>query len=113
MVGTGNGAGGVEAGSGEQAPAAKGSGCTQRRPAGRTTGAIFVGTVAGVHRRGVCAQVQRVRRAGTPDWLHHRASHGVTDTAICRQASNWTDNRTSALTAGEGECTAADRLRIG
>ncbi len=33
----------------------KGSGCRQRRSAERTPGAIFVGTVAGAHLRGVCA----------------------------------------------------------
>ena len=43
VAGAGDGAGWAEAGGGEQAPAAKGSGCSQRRHAGWTPGAIFVG----------------------------------------------------------------------
>ena len=48
---------------GELAPAAKGGGCRHRCSAGRTPGAIFVGTVAGAHLPGVCAQVQRLQGA--------------------------------------------------
>ncbi len=71
----------------------------------------IINTVAGAHLRGVCAQVQRVRRAGAPDWLYHRAGDGATDTGACRQADNCTSNRTRALTTGGGECTAADCSR--
>ena len=46
------------------------SGCRQRRNAGRIPSAIFEGTVAGAHLRGVYAQVQRVRRAGAPDRVY-------------------------------------------
>ena len=62
VAGTGDGVCWAEAGGGAQAPAAKGSGCRQRCSAERTPGAISVGAVAGAHLRGVCAQVQRVRR---------------------------------------------------
>ena len=34
-------------------------------------------TVAGAYLRGVCAQVQRVRRADAPGWVHHRAADGA------------------------------------
>ena len=54
------------------------------RHAGRTPGTIFVGTVAGAHLRGVSTQVQRVRRAGAPGWVHHRAGDGAADTGTCR-----------------------------
>ncbi len=37
-----------------------------------------MGAVAGSQLRGVCAQVHRVRRAGAPDWLYHRAGDGAT-----------------------------------
>ena len=103
----------AEAGGGEQAPAAKGSGCRQRRSAGWTPGAIFVGTVAGAHLRGGSAQMQRVRRAGAPGWVHHRAGDGAAYTGTCRRASKCTGNRTSALTTGGGECTATDGSRSG
>ncbi len=67
-----------------------------------------MGTVAGAYLRGVCTQVQRVGRAGAPDWLYHRAGDGATDTGACRRANNRTVNRTRALTTGGGKCTAAD-----
>ena len=70
-----------------------------------------MGTVAGAHLRGVCGQVQRVRRAGAPDWLYHRAGNGATDTGACWRADNCTGNRTRTLTTGGGKCTAADCSR--
>ena len=48
---------------------------------------------------------------GAPDWLYHRAGDGATDTGACRRADICTGNRTSALTTGVGECTAADCSR--
>ena len=72
----GDGAGWPEAGGGEQGTPAKDSARRLRRSAGRTPGAIFVGTVAGAHLRGGSAQVQRVRRAGARGWVHHRADPG-------------------------------------
>ena len=61
MARAGGGAGRPEAGGGEEGTPARD--CAHRFwcIAGRTPGAIFVGTVAGVHLWGVCAQVQRVR----------------------------------------------------
>jgi len=55
----GGGAGWPEAGGGEQGTPAKDSAYVFLRLAGRTLGAIIVGTLAGAHLRGVCAQVQR------------------------------------------------------
>ena len=74
------GAGWPEAGGGEQGTPAKDGAHRFLRHAGRTPGAIFVGTVAGAHLRGVSTQVQRVRRAGAPGWVHHRADDCATDT---------------------------------
>ena len=56
-------------------------------------------TVSGAHLRGVCAQVQRMRRAGAPGWVHpepatvrHILEH-VGEPTMC------TGNRPGALTA--------------
>ena len=73
-------AGWPEAGGGEQGTLAKDSTHRFWRNAGRTPSAIFVGTVAGAHLRGVSTQVQWVRRAGTRGWVHHRAGDGAADT---------------------------------
>ena len=70
--------------------------------------AAAVVAVAGAHLRGGSAQVQRVRRAGAPGWLYHRAGDGAADTGTCRRASKCTGNRTSALTTGGGEWKIAD-----
>ena len=40
-----------------------------------------MGTVAGAHLRGVSTQVQRVRRAGAPGWVHHKAVDDGADSA--------------------------------
>ena len=79
MARAGGGAGWPEAGGGEQGTPAKDRAHRFWRHAGRTPGAISVGTVAGAHLRGVCAQVQRVRRAGALGWVHHRAGDGAAD----------------------------------
>ncbi len=79
MARAGGGAGWPEAGGGEQGTLAKDSAHRFWCHAGRTPGAIFVGTVAGAHLRGVCAQVQWVRRADAPGWVHHRAGDGAAD----------------------------------
>ena len=55
--------------------------------------------------------VRRVQRAGAPDYLHHRASDGATDTGACWRTNNCIGNRTRALTTGGGECIAADCSR--
>jgi len=78
---------------------------------GQTPGAIFVGTVAGAHLWGVFAQVQRVRRAGAPGWVHHRAGDGAADTGTCRWANKCTGNRPSALTAAGDENSRSWLLR--
>jgi len=104
----GDGAGWPEAGGGEQGITAKGSARRLWRSAGRTPGAIFVGPVARAHLRGGSAQMQRVRRAGAPGCVHHRAGEGAADTVMCSRPNNCTGNRTSTLTTGGGECTAAD-----
>ncbi len=74
---------GRKLGSGSKAPQPK-TVRTDFGDTGRTPGAIFVGTVAGAHLWGVCAQVQRVRRAGAPGWVHHRAGDGAADAGTCR-----------------------------
>ena len=52
------------------------------------SGAIFVGIVAFAHVRVVCAQVQRVRRAGASGWVHHRASDGAADSSHVGEATS-------------------------
>ncbi len=47
-----------------------------------------MGTVAGAHVRVVCAQVQRVRRAGASGWVHHRAGDGAADTSHVGEATS-------------------------
>ena len=80
MAGAGGGKCWPEAGGGEQGTPAKDRAHRFWRNAGRTPGAIFVGTVAGAHLRGVSTQVQRVRRADALGWVLHRAGDGAADT---------------------------------
>ena len=103
MAGGGDGAGRPEADGGEQGTPAKDGARSCLRHAGRTGGALYVGAVAGAHLRGVCAQVQQVRRAGAPSRVHHRAGDGAADTGTCRRANNCTGNRTGALTTAGDE----------
>jgi len=78
------GAGWPEAGGREQGTPAKDSAHRFWRHAGRTPGGIFVGTVAGAHLWGVSTQVERVRRARAPGWVHRRTGDGEADTGTCR-----------------------------
>ncbi len=50
-------------------------------------------------------------RAKPTGWAHNRASDGTTDLGACWRAANCTGNRTRALTAGGGGCTAANCSR--